>query len=164
MGVGGLFGGDNPDVRVGSRRHVHDGRHLRWHSDPVAAERAPLVAESRIHLGRAGAWLSDAMDAWSDEATDKVAALAPLAVELAAKAMLWQVNPTLLVPLDRQYEASLVQLATDPRLSGENVRTVGLAEALRPAVSVASNEPAAPWGGTLRERAERRRKRRQAGL
>lgn len=107
----------------------------------MAAEKSPLATETQLLLDRSSAWLADAMDAWSDGVTDKIVALAPLAVELAAKAMLWQANPTLLVPLDRQHEASLIELATNPQISSEKLRTVGLAEALNRAIAVVSKEP-----------------------
>lgn len=107
----------------------------------MTPEKPPLASEAQLLLDRSRTWLSDAMDAWSDGETAKVVALAPLAVELAAKAMLWQTNPTLLVPLDRQHEHSLIELATNPNLSTEKLRTVGLGEALNRAVAIASKEP-----------------------
>lgn len=107
----------------------------------MTPENPPLALEAKVLLDRSRMWLSDAMDAWSDGAADKVLALAPLGVELAAKAMLWHTNPTLLVPLDRQHEHSLIELATKPGLVGEKLRTVGLTEALNRAVAIASKDP-----------------------
>ncbi|MFB7837772.1 hypothetical protein ACWIGW_44025 [Nocardia brasiliensis] len=74
----------------------------------------------------AGSWMSDAMNAWSDDDFAKVAVLAPLAVEHLGKAVLWQKNPVLVVPLTADAEASLVKLATTPSISDPKLRTVGL--------------------------------------
>ncbi|MCM6774554.1 hypothetical protein NDR87_13540 [Nocardia sp. CDC159] len=74
----------------------------------------------------AAAWMHDAMDAWSDDKYEKVAVLAPLAVEHLGKALLWRTNPVLVVPLLPEAEASLVKLATAPSLADPKLRTIGL--------------------------------------
>lgn len=74
--------------------------------------------------------MSEALSAWVDEDFDRAASSAPMAVELLSKAVLWAVNPTLLVPLDVKQEAALVALATDPSLDSASLRTIGLKVAL----------------------------------
>lgn len=74
--------------------------------------------------------ISESLTAWVDGDFDRAAASAPTAVELIAKATLWQVHPTLLVPLDTKQEAALVALATEPSLDSPSLRTIGLRVAL----------------------------------
>lgn len=83
-------------------------------------------------------WIDAALRAWSDDDFSKVALLAPLAVELLGKAVLWNTNPVLVVPLADSGEASLLSLATKPRLSDPKLRTVGLAALLSRLDSVLS--------------------------
>lgn len=92
-------------------------------------------------LGRSSSWLAAAMDAWAAEEQDKVTALAPLAVELAVKALLLRINPALLAPLERQHEASLINLSTAVDLVDPKLRTVGLSEAMSRAIAAAGEEP-----------------------
>lgn len=79
---------------------------------------------------RAASWLGDAMDAWYRNDHDKVAALAPLAVELLGKAVLWRRHPALLVPLSQDAETSLISLITEPNLTAAGLRTIGLTTVL----------------------------------
>ena len=74
--------------------------------------------------------MSEALDAWLQGDFDRVASSAPLAVELLAKAGLWSVDPTLLLPLETKHEAALLALATAPNLSSPSLRTIGLKIAL----------------------------------
>lgn len=101
----------------------------------------PLSLEARSLLERSGTWVAAAMEAWANDQTDKVTALAPLAVELALKALLWHVNPTLLVPLEKQQERSLIALATAPRITDQGLRTIGLTEAISRSIAVVGSEP-----------------------
>ncbi len=70
--------------------------------------------------------MSTALDAWTDDDYAKVAALAPLAVEHLGKAVLWQTNPVLLLPLQSGAEPALLALATEPRIADPKLRTIGL--------------------------------------
>ncbi|MDF3310462.1 hypothetical protein P3H15_36200 [Rhodococcus sp. T2V] len=79
----------------------------------------------------AAAWIDEALKAWSENDYGKVAVLAPLAVEHLGKAVLWNENPVLVVPLTQDAEATLFGLATEPRLADPKLRTVGLATLLR---------------------------------
>ena len=81
-------------------------------------------------VASASKWMDVAMSDWSRDDYVGIATHAPLALEHLAKAALWKVSPTLLVPLSLKYEASLVQLATKPNLSHPELRTIGLGEAL----------------------------------
>lgn len=74
----------------------------------------------------AASWLSDALRAWAADEHRKVTALAPLAVEHLGKAVLWEHNPVLLVPLTPDGEASLLLLATKPSLRSPALRTIGM--------------------------------------
>lgn len=74
--------------------------------------------------------MSEALSAWVDADFDRAASSAPMAVELLGKAVLWKVNPTLLVPLEVKQEAALVVLATEPTLESPSLRTIGLRIAL----------------------------------
>lgn len=67
------------------------------------------------------------MRAWANDDYSKVAAVAPIAVEHLGKAVLWEANPVLLVPLAQDAESSLIVLATKPSLVAPKLRTVGLA-------------------------------------
>lgn len=75
----------------------------------------------------AARWIDEAMRAWANDDFSKVAAVAPLAVEHLGKAVLWDANPVLLVPLNQDAEASLIVLATKPSLVAPKLRTVGMA-------------------------------------
>jgi hypothetical protein len=81
-------------------------------------------------LSAAAGRLAEALSAWVDEDFDRTAASAPMALELLVKAVLWKINPALLVPLDSRQEAALVALATEPRLDSPALRTIGLRAAL----------------------------------
>ena len=107
----------------------------------VDPEPKPLAAESKDLLTRASGWFGDAMNAWSNGEHEKVAGLAPLAVELTLKAYLWQVSPPLLTQLDQRQEHSLIALSTGAKLHDPKLRTIGLSESLRRAVTVAGSEP-----------------------
>lgn len=76
-------------------------------------------------------WAGDAMKAWAEDDYAKVAVLAPLAVEHLGKAVLWKINPVLVVPLSQEAEYSLLSLATKPDLADPRLRTIGLAVLLR---------------------------------
>jgi hypothetical protein len=76
-------------------------------------------------------WVADAMKAWTEEDFAKVAVLAPLAVEHLGKAVLWKINPVLVVPLSQDSEQSLMGLATKPDLADPRLRTIGLSALLR---------------------------------
>jgi hypothetical protein len=79
----------------------------------------------------AAAWIGDAIAAWLDSDSRRVVSLAPIALEHLGKAALWRRSPTLLVPLDRNCEDSLVTLATNLTASDlPRIRTIGLAEVL----------------------------------
>lgn len=95
-----------------------------------------MSTDAAALLSRASGWLGAAMDAWARDEQDKVVALAPLAVELATKALLLNANPALLVPLDRQHEASLINLTTEVNLTDTKLRTIGLAEAMKRAGAI----------------------------
>ncbi|MDT7621646.1 MAG: hypothetical protein QOF99_2547 [Pseudonocardiales bacterium] len=71
-------------------------------------------------------WFAAAFGAWSEEDYEKVAVLAPLAVEHLGKAVLWAKNPVLLVPLTADSEGSLLELASNPDLTSPRLRTIGL--------------------------------------
>jgi len=85
--------------------------------------------------------VNEALGAWLDGDYDRAAASAPTAVELLGKAALWQVNPTLLTPLDGNQEAVLVALATEPRLDSAALRTIGLKAVLARLVRVRGDLP-----------------------
>lgn len=91
------------------------------------------TAQSRGELGlyaSASRRIAESLGAWLTEDFDGAAASAPLAVELLGKAVLWKVNPVLLVPLEARQEAALVALATEPSLASPSLRTIGLKVAL----------------------------------
>lgn len=70
------------------------------------------------------------MRAWANGNYDKVALMAPLALEHLGKAVLWRCNPVLLTPLGDNAEASLMSLATAPSLGSPKLRTIGLKQVL----------------------------------
>jgi hypothetical protein len=74
----------------------------------------------------ASRWMQDALTAWAEDDFPKVATLAPLALEHLGKAVLWNANPALLVPLSQDAEASLFILVERPDLSAPKLRTIGL--------------------------------------
>ena len=110
------------DVSPPSGGHDSASRTDRLLADQVAGA-ADLVKSAR-------AWCGSALDFWIEAEPQKTALLAPLAVELLAKAALWKTNPALLVPLTPESEASLFALSTRPDLSSPILRTIGLAQAL----------------------------------
>lgn len=109
-------------------------------SAPTVSSIADIARQSDVsQLVRASAsWIDAALRAWSDDDFSKVALLAPLAVELLGKAVLWNKNPVLVVPLSEGHDAVLLSLATKPRLSDPKLKTVGLAVLLRRLDSVLS--------------------------
>lgn len=88
-----------------------------------------LVASARV-------WMSEALTAWAEDETTKVAVLAPLGVEHLGKAVLWSRNPVLLAPLATNAERSLLELATAPNLKSPKLRTIGLDRVLHRLESV----------------------------
>ena len=56
------------------------------------------------------------MRTWTEDDSAKVAGLAPLAVEHLGKAVLWKINPVLVVLLSQDAEQSRMSLATKPDL------------------------------------------------
>lgn len=102
---------------------------------PVNANELPEVGKSKNWADdltmSSKKWLADAMRAWTEDDFAKVAVLAPLAVEHLGKAVLWSINPVLVVPLSQDAEHSLMTLATKPDLADPRVRTVGLSMLLR---------------------------------
>jgi hypothetical protein len=70
--------------------------------------------------------MQDALTAWAEDDFPKVATLAPLAVEHLGKAVLWNANPALLVPLSQDAEASLFILVQRSDLTDPKLRTIGL--------------------------------------
>lgn len=121
-------------------------------SAPTAPSIADIARQSDVSqlVGASASWIDAALRAWSDDDFSKVALLAPLAVELLGKAVLWNANPVLVVPLADSGEASLLSLATKPRLSDPKLRTVGLAALLRRLDSVLDG--GLPLGETQRAR------------
>lgn len=100
---------------------------------PPSPSIADIARQSDVaHLfGASASWIDAALRAWSDDDFSKVAVLAPLAVELLGKAVLWNTNPVLIVPLSDGHDDILHNLATKPRLSDPKLKTVGLAVLLR---------------------------------
>ncbi|WP_419703507.1 hypothetical protein [Promicromonospora sp. NFX87] len=99
--------------------------------EPATSARAtdalPLASETETRLIASGTkWAREALDAWADDDYEKVAVAAPLSIELISKAVLWRVNPVLLVQLSEPHENSLVALATKADLALNNVKTIGL--------------------------------------
>jgi hypothetical protein len=90
----------------------------------------PRARGSESLLAAASNRVDEALSAWIEDDFDRAAASAPMAVELLCKALLWQTNPTLLVPLEPNQEAALVTLATEPSLDSPTLRTIGLRAAL----------------------------------
>lgn len=97
------------------------------------------AAESLLRA--AAGRLTEALAAWVDEDFDRTAASAPTALELLVKAVLWKINPALLVSLDSRHEAALVTLATEPRLDSPALRTIGLKTALGRLTTLRGNLP-----------------------
>lgn len=97
-------------------------------SDRPASVRQP-GSDSLVRA--ATKWMDESLHAWANDDYVKVAALAPLAVELLGKAVLWRANPALLVPLNANAEASLFALCRTPALDSPKLRTIGLAEVLK---------------------------------
>ncbi|OHF24516.1 hypothetical protein BKP30_29315 [Rhodococcus erythropolis] len=107
---------------------------------PPAPSIADIARQSDVSqlVGASASWIDAALRAWSDDDFSKVALLAPLAVELLGKAVLWNANPVLVLPLSEGHDDLLHNLATKPRLSDPKLRTVGLAVLLRRLESVVS--------------------------
>lgn len=100
----------------------------------MAKPDAPSEQDLRAEVGlitSSSKWMSDAFRAWAEDDYAKVAVLAPLALEHLGKAVLWRVNPVLLVPLTPDSEQSLLGLATKPDITDPRLRTIGLALLLR---------------------------------
>lgn len=100
-------------------------------AEPQADTSTPISKGGQSLIESAARWMADALKAWSEDDYAKVAVLAPLAVEHLGKAVLWEENPALVVPLSSDAEASLFILATQPALGNPKLRTVGLKEVLR---------------------------------
>ncbi len=84
-------------------------------SDPAQVKRKLALHDEALRLvgsdqlvRSAAKWIREAMDAWTEDDHQKVAMLAPLAVEHLGKAVLWKKHPALLVPLEKGAEASLI--------------------------------------------------------
>lgn len=102
----------------------------------VTAKTATDLIES------AAEWIGDAIAAWLDNDPRRVVSLAPLALEHLGKAALWRRSPTLVAPLDRNYEDTLVTLAMNPAASDlPRIRTVGLSEVLSRLAKVRGDRP-----------------------
>lgn len=101
----------------------------------------PKPSGDKLLLQSASTWIKEALTAWSDEAYERVGALAPMAVEHLGKAMLWRQNPVLLAPLGENAENHLFTLATDPQLSDPRLRTIGLDAVLRRVVRLVDPFP-----------------------
>jgi hypothetical protein len=94
--------------------------------DPAAEREAALKRGQTTMVQSASRWMQDALTAWAEDDFPKVATLAPLAVEHLGKAVLWNANPALLVPLSQDAEASLFILVERPDLAAPKLRTIGL--------------------------------------
>ncbi|MFC8048110.1 hypothetical protein [Nocardia sp. NPDC057353] len=105
---------------------MSDGEHTSPAADRRKFEEALRLRDVQHLAASASVWMQEAMNAWSEDEYGKVAVLAPLAVEHLGKAVLWQKNPVLVVPLSPDAEASLAKLATRPTLTDPKLRTVGL--------------------------------------
>jgi len=104
-----------------------------WDAEPVEATdlRANEFGRDIVTLLlSSSSWMDDAMRAWANGNYDKVALIAPLALEHLGKAVLWRRNPVLLTPLGDNAEASLMSLATAPSLASPKLRTIGLKQVL----------------------------------
>lgn len=98
----------------------------------------------------ASSWMEDAIRAWAVGDFAKASVLAPMAVEHLGKAVLWNRNPVLVVPLNPRDEASLILLATAPNLSAQTLKTIGLKLVLDRAEKVMAG--AAPLVAAKKER------------
>lgn len=123
--------------RSSRSRGCADAPWNRWQCITVSTEKSQPPspksdprAESRAHLiDSAQQWTHDALEGWNDDNHMRVA-LAPMAVELLGKAVLWSKNPVLLVPENN--ESALLKLASDqPDVRVKGLRTVGLKAVLR---------------------------------
>jgi hypothetical protein len=94
--------------------------------DPDADREAALKEGQATMVRSASRWMQDALIAWAEDDFPKVATLAPLGVEHLGKAVLWNANPALLVPLSQDAEASLFILVERPDLATPKLRTIGL--------------------------------------
>lgn len=120
-------------------------RELPWHREPVSADRASGSGRAEESVGStpahdkslqqlikaAQSWMQAALGAWADDDYDKMAVFAPLGVEHLGKAVLWHINPVLLIPLRDNAERSLMALALRPDLSDSKLRTIGLETVLK---------------------------------
>ena len=97
-----------------------------------------LIAEARTRTRRA-------LGSWHDNDLGLVALLAPAAVELLCKAVLWEVNPALLTPAGDGMEAALVKFARGGDPEAPDARTASLKESLSRVKSLFPEEfPLAP--------------------
>ncbi|MBE7191562.1 MAG: hypothetical protein INR66_03650 [Gordonia polyisoprenivorans] len=103
-------------------------------NDELARGTQSLVSSAQSRV-------AEALSAWIGGDFDRAASSAPLALELLAKAALWSVSPTLLLPLEKNQEASLVALATSPNLGSPTLRTIGLKIALSRLIKVHGDLP-----------------------
>jgi hypothetical protein len=84
--------------------------------DPAVEREAALKRGQNTMVQSAARWMQNALTAWTEDDFPAVATLAPLAVEHLWKAVLWNANPALLVPLSPDAEASLFILVDRPDL------------------------------------------------
>jgi hypothetical protein len=120
---------------------------------PAAHEPTPVLdgaiptntqaASEKGLIAGAQRWVREAVDAWSEDDQEKVALMAPMAVELLGKATLWRENPVLLVQLNERHETSLFLLATRPDLAAKEVKTIGLQAVLSRLIKLLGDLPVA---------------------
>jgi 8-oxo-dGTP pyrophosphatase MutT (NUDIX family) len=101
-----------------------------------------LLRDVMSLLVSASSWMNDAIRAWASGDFAKASLLAPLAVEHLGKAVLWNANPVLVVPLNPRDEASLILLATNPNLGAYSLKTIGLRLVLDRVEKVMGGAPA----------------------
>lgn len=93
---------------------------------PLTDREASLRRGRDALIQPASRWMQDALTAWAEDDHGKVALAAPQSVELLGKAVLWDSDPALLVPLQADAEASLFILVQRPDLNTPKLRTIGL--------------------------------------
>jgi len=94
-------------------------------SEPETArsDEAPRASEQKL-IASARRWVDEALSAWLEEDYEKVALVAPVAVEHLGKAALWRTSPVLVMEINS--EPSLLALVQRPDLSRPGVKTVTL--------------------------------------